>query len=60
MLIVRASIDTQHPAQGFNGVLEAKNVDSVQSLFECGVNMAIAFFKMRFSSSSNTSASEVP
>ena len=27
-------------------------MDGIESLFECGVNMAIAFFRIRFSSSS--------
>ena len=33
-------------------MFKPQGMNSIQSLFECGVNMAIAFFRMRFSSSS--------
>jgi len=52
MLVICAAIDIKYTAQGFQIMLETQLVDGIQSLSECGVNMAIAFFKMRFSSSS--------
>ena len=52
VFVVGASVDMQNPAQGFYIMLEAEFMYSVQSLAECGVKMAIAFFNIRFSSSS--------
>lgn len=52
MFVVGAAVYVQDTAQGFDGVLTTEPVDRIQSLLECGVNMAIAFFKIRFSSSS--------
>ena len=52
VLIISASVDFQDTAESLDVVLKAELMDSVQSLSECGVKMAIAFFKMRFSSSS--------
>ena len=42
-LIIRAPVYSENPAQGLNVVLRSEFVDGTQSLFECGVNMAIAF-----------------
>lgn len=52
MLVIHAAVDIKYTAQSFQIMLETQLVDGIQSLSECGVNMAIAFFKMRFSSSS--------
>ncbi len=51
MFVVGAPVDVQHPAEGFDVMQETQVMYGGQSLFECGVKMAIAFFKMRFSSS---------
>ena len=53
MLVIGAAVDIQHPAEDGDGMLATENVDGGQSLSECGVKIAIAFFKMRFSSSSS-------
>ena len=52
MLVVGAAVYVKHAAESLYTVLKPELVNSIQSLFECGVNMAIAFFNMRFSSSS--------
>ena len=52
VLVVSASVDLKDTAEGLDTVLETQLMNGVQSLAECGVNMAIAFFKIRFSSSS--------
>lgn len=53
VLVVGAAVDTKHPAEDGDGMLTGQGVDGVQSLSECGVKIAIAFFRMRFSSSSS-------
>ena len=53
VLVIGAAIDIQHPTEDGDGMLAGESVDGVQSLSECGVKIAIAFFKMRFSSSSS-------
>ena len=52
MFVVRATVNAEYLAKKIEPVLKAKLVNGGQSLFECGVKIAIAFFKMRFSSSS--------
>ena len=51
-LVISAPIDLQNPTKCCNSVFMAKRMDGNQSLPECGVNIAMAFFRMRFSSSS--------
>ena len=51
MLVIGTSVNVKYAAQCFDFMLKTKLVYSIQTLFECGVNMAIAFFNMRFSSS---------
>lgn len=53
MLVVGAAVDFKHPAQDGDGMLAGQGVDGGYSLSKCGVKIAIAFFKMRFSSSSS-------
>ena len=53
VLVIGAAVDPQHPAEDGDGMLAGQGVDGFQSLSECGVNIAIAFFKMRFSSSNS-------
>ena len=53
VLVIGAAVDVKHPAEDGNGMLIGQGIDGVQSLSECGVKIAIAFFKMRFSSSSS-------
>ena len=53
MLVVGAAVDPKHPTQDGDGVLAGQGLNGIQSLSECGVKIAIAFFKMRFSSSSS-------
>ena len=50
--VVSASVDSQYSAEGRDTVLSGKRFYGGQSLSECGVNIAMAFFNMRFSSSS--------
>lgn len=50
MFVISTYVYSQNTAKRFNAVLKTKLMDSIQSLFECGVNMAIAFFNMRVSS----------
>ena len=52
MLVIIAAIDAKNTAEDLDVMLKPQCVDGIQPLFECGVNMAIAFFNMRFSSSS--------
>lgn len=52
MFVIRTPVYSKDPAQSLDVMLRPELVDSIQSLFECGVNMAITFFRMRFSSSS--------
>ena len=52
MLVVSTPVDIQDTAESFDTMLKTQFMNGVQSLFECGVNMAIAFFRIRFSSSS--------
>ena len=52
MLVIGAAIDAKDTAEDLDMMLKPKCMNSIQSLFECGVNMAIAFFNIRFSSSS--------
>lgn len=53
VLVVGTAVDPQHPAEDGDGMLAGQGINSIQSLPECGVKIAIAFFKMRFSSSSS-------
>lgn len=53
MLVVGATVDFKYPAEDGDGMLAGQGVDGFQSLSECGVKIAIAFFRMRFSSSSS-------
>ena len=53
VLVVGAAVDLQNPAEDGDGMLAGQGVNGLQSLSECGVKIAIAFFKMRFSSSSS-------
>ena len=53
MLVVGATVDFKDPAEDGDGMLAGQGVDGFQSLSECGVKIAIAFFRMRFSSSSS-------
>lgn len=51
VLVVCASVDPQHTAERFDLMLIPEQMYGVQSFPECGVKMAIAFFRIRFSSS---------
>ncbi len=51
MFVVGTPVDVKDTAESFDVMLETQLMYGGQSLFECGVKMAIAFFKMRFSSS---------
>ena len=51
-LIVSTFVDPQYSAEDRDTVLSGKRFDGSQPLSECGVNIAMAFFSMRFSSSS--------
>ena len=53
VLVAGTAVDLQYPAEDGDGMLAGQGVNGVQSLSECGVKIAIAFFKMRFSSSSS-------
>ena len=53
VLVVGAAVDLKHPAQDGDGMLAGQGLNGGCSLSECGVKIAIAFFKMRFSSSSS-------
>lgn len=53
MFVIGTAVDTEHPAQNGDPVLSGKRLNGAQSLPECGVKIAMAFFKMRFSSSSS-------
>lgn len=53
IFVIGAAVDTERPAQNGDPVLPGKGLHSAQSLPECGVKIAMAFFKMRFSSSSS-------
>ena len=50
MLVIRASTDTENPAEVFDLMFSAQLADSVQPFSEWGVNMAMAFFRIRLSS----------
>ena len=50
MLVISTAVDAKDTAEDLDVMLKPQCVDSIQSLFKCGVNMAIAFFNMRFSS----------
>ena len=52
VLVVGTTFDMQNPAEGRDAMLMTQRVHCIHSFPECGVNMAIAFFRMRFSSSS--------
>ncbi len=54
MLVIIAAIDAKNTAEDLDVMLKPQCVDGIQPLFECGVNMAIAFFKIKFSSSRMT------
>lgn len=51
MLVIGAAVDAKDVAEDIDVMLKPQGMNSIQSLFECGVNMAIAFFRMRFPSS---------
>lgn len=51
-LVVSASVDPKNSAQSGYFVLAGQSLNSSQSLSECGLKIAMAFFNMRFSSSS--------
>ena len=51
MLVIGAAADGKDTAEDIDVVLKPQEMDGIQPLFECAVNMAIAFFNMRFSSS---------
>ena len=53
MLVVGAAVDTKYPAEDGDGMLTGQGINGIYSLSECGVKIAIAFFKMRFSSSNS-------
>ena len=50
-LVICASVHFQNAAKRLNFMLKPERMYGVQPLSECGVNMAIAFFNIRFSSS---------
>lgn len=50
--VVRATINAKYLTEKIEPMLKTKLMNGGQSLPECGVKIAIAFFKMRFSSSS--------
>lgn len=52
MLVISTAVDAKDTAEDLDVMLKPQCVDSIQSLFKCGVNMAIAFFSIWFSSSS--------
>lgn len=53
VFVIGAAVDVKRPAENGDGILTGQGVDGFQPLPECGVKIAIAFFKMRFSSSSS-------
>ena len=53
VLIIGAAVDPEHTAEDGDGMLAGQGVDGAYSLSECGVKIAIAFFRMIFSSSSS-------
>ena len=53
VLIIGAAVDSEHAAEDGDGMLAGQGVDGAYSLSECGVKIAIAFFRMIFSSSSS-------
>ena len=53
VLVVGAAVDPKHPAEDGDRMLARQGLNGLQSLSECGVKIAIAFFRMRFSSSSS-------
>ena len=53
MLVVAAAVDLEHPAEDGDGMLAGQGIDGAQSLSECGVKIASAFFRIRFSSSNS-------
>ena len=48
VLIIGTSVYSENLAQYLNAMLEAERMHGVSSLFECGVNMAIAFLGFSF------------
>ena len=52
MLVIGTAVDAKDAAEDIDVMFKPQGMNSIQSLFECGVKMAIAFFSMRFSSSS--------
>ena len=52
MLVIGTAVDAKDTAEDIDVMLKPQGMNSIQSLFECGVKMAIAFFNMRSSSSS--------
>ena len=53
MPVIGAAVDIQHPAEDGEGMLARESIDSGQSLSEYSVKIAIAFLKIRFSSSNS-------
>ena len=51
MLVIGAAVDAKDTAEDIDVMLKPQGMNSIQSLFECGVTMAIAFFNIKFSSS---------
>ncbi len=51
MLVIGAAVDAKDTAEDIDVMLKPQGMNRIQSLFECGVNMAIAFFSIKFSSS---------
>ena len=51
MLVIGTAVDTKDAAEDIDVMFKPQGMNSIQSLFECGVNMAIAFFNIKFSSS---------
>ena len=51
MLVIGTAVDAKDTAEDIDVMLKPQGMNSIQSLFECGVNMAIAFFNIKFSSS---------
>lgn len=52
MLVISAPVYIEYTAKRFNVMLKPQLMNCIQPFSECGVKMAIAFFNIRFSSSS--------
>ena len=51
VFVVCTAIYFEDSTQSGNSMLKSKNMYGIQPFFECGVKMAIAFFRIKFSSS---------